>query len=115
MIISGWLLVGAFAFAVVVVGWLLVLGGLCWLVVGSCVVDSRWWLVLGSWMLLAVGCWFFVVVVDWLLILSGCLFVVALALAVVVDCLLLVLVGRCWLVVGWCLGDGCWWLLAVGS
>jgi hypothetical protein len=72
MIISGWLLVGAFALAVVVVGWLTVLVGLCWLVVGSGMVDSRWWLVLGSWMLLAFGCWrFFVVVVGWFLIVSG--------------------------------------------
>ena len=45
MIISGWLLVAALVHAVVVVVWLLVLGGCCWLNVGSCTVDSRWWFV----------------------------------------------------------------------
>ena len=39
---SGWLLVGVFALASVVVGWLLVHGNCCWVTVGSCIVDSCW-------------------------------------------------------------------------
>ena len=53
-----------------------------------------------------VGCWFFAVVVDWLLlIVSGWLLVDALAISLVVVCLLLVLGGSCWLVVGSCMVD----------
>jgi hypothetical protein len=56
MIISGgWLLVGAFALAVDNVGWLLAFGSRYCLNVGSCIVDSRWWLVLGYWFLDVVG------------------------------------------------------------
>ena len=57
MIISGWLLVGgALALAGIVVGWLLVLGNRCWLNVGSCMVDRRWWF-------FSVDCWSLVAVV----------------------------------------------------
>ena len=57
---SGWLLVGAFALALLVVSWLLVHGNRCWLNVCSCMVDSRWWMVFGCLLVLSGSCWLIV-------------------------------------------------------
>ena len=65
-------------------------------------------------MWLTVGRWFFIGVIGGLLIVSGWLLVGAFAFFVLVVCLLLVVCGRCWLVVGSCFGKGRWWLV-VGS